>query len=774
MQSGLEDYYQHRTENASPQSVPDSAEFLALYDRPDIKKSFVIDHDGVEEACLLLEDIHCSACVWLNEHHLRKLDGVISATIDSVTHRAIVRWDPDIISLSKILLTILNIGYHAHPYDPAKNDQQLADRKLKSTERLLFSGIFGMFVMQFALATYFMGSSGTGEPLQLWEIGGRWVSLLICSLLLAYPAQTFFVSAWRAIRHGQVNMDVPIVIGLSAAFLGSAYATIVQSGEVYFEAIAMFVFFVLLSRRWELKGQLYASRFLSRLNKQKLQTAERISTDGKGEAEIVSVNDLIAGDRVSVLPGSSIPVDGRLMNESAELDESLLTGESLPQTRKRGDNICAGSINGDQRIVLEVEHEAAFSTVEEINRLILRGIENKPREEIIINRIASRFIAALLIVTAATLSYWLWRGDPQWLSNTIAVLIVTCPCALALAIPVANSIATGRLLESGVLPLDMNALPALAKSDTVIFDKTGTLTAASLTVVDVWLNPQQKNEKTLTAVIKLASQSEHPVSRAIVDRYGVDQTEFDIVNLPGQGLQGKIKGRNYRLGAIDFAIKTENKQLPAELLDTLKHWHSEGYQITAFSEESELQGLFACSNPVRPGIRRLLEKLKSLGVKETLVVSGDHEQNVERLAKSLGISSHASRQTPEDKLKVINTLRSSGKKVVMVGDGINDAPILAAADASISLGSATDLAKINSDFVLLNNNLFNIAIIKKVAQKTRKVIGQNIFWAVSYNAILVPAAAAGFVQPWLAALGMSLSSLIVVSNSLRLRKINLG
>lgn len=771
IQAGLEDYYQHRSQLASSQStdvtsMPDEVA-LALYDRQDIKDEFVIQKNELEEACLLLENIHCSACVWLNEHHLRKLKGIDTVQIDAATHRALVRWNPALISLSKILKAIHDIGYKAHPYDPLKHQVQLEDQKQKSSERLIFAGVLGMFVMNFSLATYFMGVNETSESMQGWELGGRWSSLVACLFLLAYSGRTFFIGAWRAVQLKQVNMDVPIVLGLSAAFLGSAWATFYQQGDVYFEAIAMFVFFVLLSRRWELKGQLFSIRYLSLLNQKKLKTA--LCINKAGQTKNIAVKDFKVGDMAVVLPGDTVPIDGLLCTGRAELDESLITGESTFQRHIKGDLIRAGSINGHQRIVVRVTQIEAFSTIAGINQLVLRGLENKPDQEQLINRIASWFIVAVLGITAVTLVYWFLKGDREYLSHVIAVLIVTCPCALALAIPVANSIAAGRLLESGILPVNMSALKALAEAEVIVFDKTGTLTATQLTLSDRSYSKDTKKRFSNIVLAALALQSEHPVSKAIVKHFGApDLILTDFSNHLGLGVQAMYGKKIYRLGSIEF-VDADNL-ISRSMAVTIKNWRKRGDQVVALGEKGFAPLLvLAFSNPLRQGAKGLSKQLLALGFSKTLILSGDHPSSVAAIANTLNIDNFMARQNPNDKLTSIHELQAKEGKVVMVGDGINDAPTLAAADASISLSSASDLAQLHSDFILLRNNLSAISYIRKTARKTQQIIKQNLFWAVAYNLSMVPAAAAGLISPWIAALGMSLSSLIVVANSLRLR-----
>ena len=464
--AGLDDYYRHRTDpavSASRELVPDFLRQVELFDRPDIQQDFVTSVGDSHEAALLLDNIRCPACLWLNERHLRSLPGVIDVHIDDTTQRARVRWDPETIRLSEILRAITDIGYIAHPFDATRSEQLNRLRRQRSTERLIFAGAVGMLVMNFSLASYVMADTGPGVVLPLWVTLGRWTSLLLCGMLLAWPGQEFFIGAWNDLRHRRLGMDVPVVLGLSAAFIGSLHATLTGQGDVYFDSIAMFIFFLLLARRWELRGKLSAAARLDRLARVTPRTATRL--DAADVADTVAVEELAAGDLIRVLPGETLPVDGTVLSGISSFDESLLTGEALPVVCQPGDSVVAGSVNGEQPVTVRVTHAVQQSAVSEIRQLVERGLELRPRYAVLAERVASGFVAVLLLIATATAVYWLQTDPGNWLSSTIAVLIVTCPCALALATPVALAVSAGRFIELGVLPLRMRALDALACSD---------------------------------------------------------------------------------------------------------------------------------------------------------------------------------------------------------------------------------------------------------------------------------------------------------------------
>ncbi|HYQ72279.1 MAG TPA: heavy metal translocating P-type ATPase metal-binding domain-containing protein, partial [Gammaproteobacteria bacterium] len=553
--AGLDDYYRHRTNpavSANRESVPDFLRQVELFDRPEIQQDFVIHAGDSREAALLLDNIRCPACLWLNERHLRSLPGVIDVHIDDATQRARVRWDPDTIRLSEILRAITDIGYIAHPYDATRSEQLNRLRRRRSTERLIFAGAIGMLVMNFSLATYLMDDTDTAGVLPLWITLGRWTSVLLSMLLLAWPGQEFFAGAWNDLRHRRPGMDIPVVLGLSAAFLGSLRATVTGHGEVYFDSIAMFIFFLLLARRWELHGKLSAADRLERLARITPRSASRL--DAAGAAVDIPVDELAVGDLIRLLPGETLPVDGILVTGSSSFDESLLTGEAHPVAKQPGDAVVAGSVNGEQALTIRVTHRVKHSAVSEIRQLVERGLALRPRYALLAERVASGFVIVLLLIAGATAGYWLLTEPENWLPSTIAVLIVTCPCALALATPVALAVSAGRFIDMGVLPLRMRALDALARSDLFVFDKTGTLTTGQPAVAAVVPTAGLDAQVCLQYAAALAAGSAHPVASALRRAVPVPRIlPAAVENVPGAGIRAVIEGDEWRFGKPEFA-----------------------------------------------------------------------------------------------------------------------------------------------------------------------------------------------------------------------------
>lgn len=764
--AGLADYYAHRERKAvTADVVPDIVRRLSFYDHPEIQRSFVLERGATREAALLLENIRCAACLWLNERVLRGLDGVLDVEMDYASHHARVRWDPARITLSAILERIMAIGYLAHPYDPARREALQRVQRRRSTERLIFAGVIGMMVMNFAIAGYVMGLGDETGELSLWTLIGRWTSLFATTAILAYPGQEFFVGAWRDLRNRRLGMDVPIVLGLGIAYLGSLYTTITQVGEVYYDSIAMFVFLVLLARRIELRGRVRAADALDRVGRITPRLANRLGPDGVTE---VLVTELAPGDRVLVRPGERVPCDGRLAEGSGNFDESLLTGEPLPVPRSTGEPVIGGSCNVDQPVVVEVSRTHAESTLGEIHRLLSTGAREAPRYVVLAQRGAAWFVAGVLLVAVFTAGAWLLLDPAAALPNTVAVLIVTCPCAFALAAPVANAIGVGRLADRGLLVSRADAVEQLPRCDLFVFDKTGTLTSGELRLESVHPFGGLTQDAAMAAAAALEAGSEHPVGRALRAAQPTPPTRAtDVHNRVGQGISGRLGTRTWRIGRPDFALDPAGLAAQAEAIGL--HTGA-GRVLVALASDDSRGALFVLRDALRPGADELAARLRARGARRLVLLSGDDPAATAALGRALGFDDCVGGMSPADKLAWIRAQQAAGARVAMIGDGVNDAPTLAAADVSLSFAQATELAQVNSGLLMLRGDLGLIDEAIAIASRTRRIIRQNLAWAAAYNFLAVPAAAMGLVAPWGAAIGMSVSSLLVVLNAMRLNR----
>lgn len=765
--SGNADYYRFRD---TPARVVDAAQIealnekLRLYDHPEIQKDFVRGESGWKEASLILEDIECAACLWLNERHLRKLDGVLDVEMDYTSQQARVRWDPSRIQLSDILHAIQSIGYVAHPFDPTRREQLNAEQKQRSVQRLIFAAVLGMVVMNFSLSTYLFGAPDARGDYPMWVDIGRWTSLFVTALLLAYPGQLFFRDAWRQLRGGQAGMDVPVALGLSIAWLGSLHATVTQHGEVYFESIAMFVLFLLAARYAELRARLRAAAMLDRVSTIVPRLVERIDADGVAQVPVV---ELEPGDLIRLSPGEVVPVDGVVVEGGGSVDESLLTGESKPVGKRPGDPLVSGSINIDQASVVRVTADRQASTLERIQRLTDVGMHKQPRMVQLADRIAGVFVWGVLAIAACTALYW-WLVEPsRVIGNVVAVLIVTCPCALALAAPVATTLSAAGLSRLGIVPLRMAAIEALKPVDTLVFDKTGTLTRGEPELIRIRTLGDCDQSACLSIAAAMEQGSEHPFAHAIrrrardVDTAGLS----NIRNHPGQGIEAETGVGAWRLGSAAFCGADRDA-----LLDDAGVSEEAGSSELFLARDGEVVAVFFLDDPLREGVADALRGWRQRGIRRFVILSGDHQHSVDRVASRIDADLALGGLSPEDKLHWIESEQRHGHRLAMFGDGINDAPTLALADVSFAFSDATHLAQSSSDFIILNPGFGGLVDAFGLMFQTRRIIMQNLLWALIYNLLAIPAAAAGWVPPWLAAIGMSLSSLVVIINALRLKK----
>jgi len=778
----LTDYYRFRTESAptARETVPEFLHQTAIYDNPEIQKSFVRAESGqVREASLILEGIVCAACVWLNEHHLARQSGVLNVSINYATHRARVRWDDSRIHLSRILQAVSEIGYLAHPYDPNRAQEILERERRGLLRRLAVAAAFGMQVMILAVALYAGAFSGIeSEFRRLFHF----LSLALTLPVLGYSAQPFFRSAWRDLRARRAGMDVPVSLGLAIAFTGSVWATVTGSGEVYFDSVVMFVFFLLTGRTFELAGRKRAAEVSEALMHILPMTAARLTpspslplpqageggepTESLYKIETVPVAELRSGDRVRVRPGETVPADGIVLDGQSSVDESLLTGESLPLTKHAGDPVTGGTINMESVLTVRVEKTGDDTVLSAIVRLLDRAQTEKPAIALAAERAAGWFVARVLLLAAGVALFWLWVDATRWLPITVAVLVVTCPCALALATPVAITAATGRLMRAGLVTTRGHALETLARADTFVFDKTGTLTHGRLQLLDSRTFAAMDATDCLRQAAALEAHSEHPIARALKAAAGKSVPQaVDVTNVPGAGLTGRIGAGFCVLGNAAFVHARTGHAIPES---TLAELHAPGHTVVFLARDARLLAAFVIGDELRPGARDLVETLVKQG-KRVLLLTGDHPAVARRVAAAAGIGEFEAELRPQDKLARVQRLAQEGRIVAMVGDGVNDAAALAAAHVSIAMGGGTQLAAASADMLLLSEQLSHLAEGVAVARQTLAIIRQNMAWAVGYNLLALPFAALGLIAPWMAALGMSASSLIVVANALRVR-----
>lgn len=747
---GLEGFYQFRTENSARPS--DSVTDFSVFDLADVQADFVHELQApFAQAQLLLEGISCAACVWLIEHHLSKLDGVESVRVNATTHRCLVDWDQSKVSLSCIMAALVHIGYQPLPAT-GNQQQQLRERENRTALMRLAVAGFGMMQVGMVAVALYSGADAS------WEVYLRWLSFIIATPVVFYCANPFFAAARSALRARHLTMDVPVSIAIGGAYLASTWATVFGGGEVYFDSVSMFTFFLLLGRYLEMRARHRNGIDTDRLANILPATAVRL--DEAGEWQPIPLKQLRVADRVLIASGSHIPCDGVVVEGRSGVVETLLTGEPDAVDKTVGDAVIAGSLNTESALHVEVTAVGQATRLSAIERLVEQAQHNKPSQVALADRLAGYFVAVVLVVASAVALAWWWLDPSRALWVTLSVLVVTCPCALSLASPAALTTAVSWLRQSGLLVTRGHVLEGLTQIDRVIFDKTGTLTIGSPQVVEV-LDPHgeplhdQDKQRCLAQCAALELGSTHPIGKAFQTFARATQVS-GVKQHTGEGVEGQIDGRDYRLGKPDF-VCTGSRAPQAQ------------GQWLALGCEGQVIAWLRLQDSLRDSAKPLMDALKARGL-EVELLSGDAEPEVARVAQSLGLSRWRSNQSPAHKLAAIEMLQQRGENVLMVGDGINDVPVLSGAFVSVAMGGATDLAQTRADSVLLGSDLMALNRAFDCAQLTRRIIRQNLGWALCYNLLALPLAAMGWVPPWAAAIGMSTSSLVVVGNALRIAR----
>jgi Cu2+-exporting ATPase len=776
--AGLEDFYQFRTESSSQglEIIPDLLRELEIYNDPEIQKQFVSESENSREAALILEGINCPACIWVNERNLQSLLGVIEVNVNYASRRAQVRWDNNQIHLSDILYAIHRIGYAAHPFDPDKQQNLLEQERKTLLRRLGVAGIFGMQVMMLSISLY--TGDWSGDDLEYQQFF-YWICLLLTLPVVLYSARTFFEPAWHDIKNRRVGMDVPVSLGILLAFAGSAWTTVFNNinGHVYYDSVVMFVFFLLGGRYLELMARKKAVEVTENLVRITPAITTRLINKEAGAGnldtnhiswfeETIPVAKVSPGDRLLIRAGEHIPVDGVVVSGETTIDESILTGESTALQKAAGMTVIGGSINIESPIQIEVEKVGQDTVLSHIIRILERAQSERPTIAGISDLVAKWFVTCVLIITSLVAIYWFSTGNERWFQITLSVLVVSCPCALSLAMPAAITTATGALMKAGILSTRGHALETLARSTHVIFDKTGTLTHGKLKLVESRCFSDISKKGCLNIATALEAQSEHPIARALIDanENSIKETASHIINTPGQGIEGDVGNEHYFIGTPAFIQDKNGKTLEQTSYDEL---HQQGYSVILLADDANILCAFLLTDTIRDGAAQLVTALKDAG-KEIILMTGDNKQSAELVGQALGIDHIYAALKPEDKLARVNKLQDNGAIIAMVGDGINDAPVLAGAQVSIAMSSGTELARASADLIFMNEKFQNLLMAFKISDKTSEIIRQNILWAIAYNILALPAAILGYIPPWLAAIGMSLSSLLVVTNALRI------
>ena len=742
--------------------VPDA---LLAYDDPVLMDRFTrasSEYPGEFETTLRLEKIRCAACVWLNEQHLKRLFGVKDVQINYVTQRATVRFNPKEVNLSTLLHSVEQIGYEAWPFEPSMS-ADLAKKERRHLLMRLGVAVLGMMqVMMYAWPTY----TGADDLLVEQELLLGWTSWALTVPVVLYSAGPMFVVAWHSIRNfpktGMLGMDVPVSLAVALAFIAGTINLVLGAGESYFDSITMFIAFLLGARYLELLARQDAQGGAEALAKQLPATCDRFEDYPNSDlTKSVPVVRCVIGDVLRISPGDVIPVDGILVSGDASLNEAILSGESRPVSKKVGDVLYAGSHNIVSPIVMRITALGQGTRIAGIASLLDKALLAKPQVVGLAEKWAGYFVVFLMAAAGLTAIAWYFMEPMRAWETAVAVLVASCPCALSLATPAAMAAAQGAITKLGLLVVRGHVMETLAKATDLVIDKTGTLTTGHPELKGILsLRAGYTEQQVLAIAAAMESGQKHPLALAILE--AAQKRDIQAITLneaPVSELGKGLRSGAYQLGSRQWL----------NLDPVLVNQEHEQASLVYLKDAQGLLAVFALSDTPRPGATEFIRQVQARGIQVHLL-SGDDQQTVAWWARYFGIDHHQGGALPENKFAFSEALQKEGKVVWAVGDGVNDAPFLAKANVSVAVGSGAPLAQAGADAVLTTESLKPLSQALALADKTKIIMRQNLVWAFVYNVIAIPIAMMGLVNPWIAGIGMSLSSLAVTLNAWRLRK----
>jgi Cu2+-exporting ATPase len=753
--SGLGRYYQFRQDlgrKAEEDIQNDIEAWRGCDDRESLWGAELAE--GRRDLLLQTEGIRCAACAWLIRSHMENKPGVQSVQVDTATGYTRIIWSPEKNRLSRLAEALMELGYKPHLPLASAEEQGRQEERRDSMKRLGVAGLGMMQVMMYAVGLYAGDAFGIAVAERSFL---EWISLMVTLPVLIYSGRVFFEGAWRSIRARRPGMDVPVALAISLAFIASCLNFFRGQGEVWFDSVVMFIFFLSLGRHVEMMlrhRNLQAGTALARLLP---EWAERITSGGR---ETVPSSDLVDGDRILVRVGESFPADGQIQDGATDVDEALLTGESRAVSRRGGDAVIAGTINLSQPVEVEVTASGQETTISSLGRLLLLAQSKRPSSSSIPPWLVPIFIVAVLLIAGGTWVGWQFVDPGHAFSAMLSVLVASCPCALSLALPVVYAAASHRLLDQGILLTRGEALQALSRIDSVVFDKTGTLTRGVPEITNVEVNPARSSfsaDQAIGIAAAIEASSAHPIARAF--QQAADQSVAGSLRKaegikvhPARGLEGNLDGVKWKIGKAEYAAAAGGVS---------------GDDSIWLADPRGWVARFELQDSLRKDAESTVVRLDRAGMTVTML-SGDSREAVDDIADRLHIIDRHARQSPEMKLEKLEAMRQDGRHVLMIGDGVNDAPVLAAADVSMTVKGGAELANSAADMILTSDSLGLVSTAIETARRTRQLVRQNLTWAVIYNASVMPLAVSGMLKPWMAALGMSLSSLLVVANASRL------
>jgi Cu2+-exporting ATPase len=763
---GFSDYYRLRTE-VSPTAENTVTDF-SEYNLPAFQQSFTTrENDGTCTSLLFSTNIHCSACCWLIESLLNELPGVVSANVNLATRMISIQWRNETIQLSSIIEQLYVFGYLCNPYT---RNHVLEDNTLQNRQQLKRIGVAGLCMMQvgmISIALYAGEFHGIGNSYGEFL---RRASLLLTLPVIFYSAIPFFRSGLQSLKQKSPNMDVPISLAIIGAFLASIQSLVAGTTHLYFDSVCMFVFLISLTR------------YLEGLSRQKISEMEHqnilpelchylAAPEQTGHVRDIPLEEIHQGDYLLVKQGEVIPADGRIISGSTTVNEVTFSGESAPLARSTGDEVFAGTINGDGSIVIQADCANNETRLSVVHQLIQKGCTEKPGYITRVNRLARVFTSTVLGTSVLTAVVWIILGKPDTAIQTcLAVLVISCPCALSIATPATQFFAHHALRMKGLVIANGNCLENIGNISHILLDRTGTLTEGVFSLNHTKLLGSVDISRCLEIAASLESHSSHPIANAFTHT-PTDLLTYEVSLENGHGITAVIADENaqlrYRIGSKTYCESLCDAPHPA--FNTADNDYN---QLIYLVSEKEWLAIFSVSDCIRAEASRTIELLGNYVAENNIrVLTGADAFTTGKICDRIGISTFAAGMLPEDKLNYLNKLQNQGHRVMMVGDGINDIPVLSAADISVAMSSASDLAKTKADILLLNNNLASLATLFEHGKRSMSIINQNLSASLLYNLAALPLAAIGLIPPWLAVIGMSSSSLLVTVNAMRAKNV---
>ena len=758
-QSGLTDFYQYRGDQLPENTVAADYVDWSYYDQSENIADY---HQNVSEGMasrIYINGMYCSSCAWLIDCSLSKLPGVSNIQINPDSHQLQLLWSPKKIKFSLILSTLARLGYQPRPLKLSESgrDSRILETR-EALKRLAIAGFGMMQVMTYAVGVYLGDYQGMDAQLRQFL---NLVSMLVATAVVFYAGAPFFKHAWFNLKHRYVGMDVPVALAIGGAYAASVLHVLFGVGqEVYFDSAVMFIFFLSLGRFVEMRAR-YASTSSAYALQQLLPPLVKISRNN--EEMTLPPENLLRGDYLTVSSGETIPCDALVVNGKGKLDESMLTGESRLITRSEGSRVTGGSLLKSGELQLMVSHDWQHSVVASIKKMLDAAQARRPHQLLLADRLARYFVVAVLLIAAITAGYWYWYAPDKMLPVVLSVLIATCPCAFSLATPTALSVASDFLSRHGVLLCKPEVLETVLTLDDWCFDKTGTLTNAGFKLKKIKTFNRANKERCMRIITAMEQHSDHIIATAFAQQKSsikIDQ----ITHVPGSGIQANIGGEEYYLGNRDWVYSFCDISDDVEI--------DNQHTLIVLAKQKRLLAFVYLSAHTRDEAPQLLTDLYRTG-RRIHVLSGDRQSVVSSVCADLSVDVALGDLLPEDKLSYIERLQLQGKSVAMVGDGVNDAPVLEQANVSFAMASGSELSQSHADVILMHGKLQGIRYLQQVATRSQQVIRQNLLWAASYNLSVLPLAVSGMLAPWMAAIGMSLSSLLVVLNARRISRIKL-